>query len=89
MTLGPYGLWFNRNETGRRKPSPGLLTWRAAPISCSRPLFGDVAYFYGEEGPLTAVFGWKAQQDAPDGYGFDFVNSDVLLHHMSFKEGGL
>ena len=51
--------------------------------------YGDVAYFYGEEGPLTAVFGWKAQTDAPEGYGFDFVNSDVLLHHLSFKDGRL
>ena len=44
----------------------------------------DVAYFYGEEGPLTAVFGWKAADDAPEGYGFDFVaNSDVILHELS------
>jgi hypothetical protein len=49
----------------------------------------DVAYFYGEEGPLTAVFGWKAITDAPEGYAFDFVNSDVLLHELSFKDGRL
>jgi hypothetical protein len=51
--------------------------------------FGDVAYFYGEEGPLTAVFGWKYQQDAPEGYGFDFVNSDVVLNHLHFENGRL
>jgi hypothetical protein len=49
----------------------------------------DVAYFYGEEGPLTAVFGWKGIEDAPDGYGFDFVNSDVILHKLSVKDGRL
>jgi hypothetical protein len=49
----------------------------------------DVAYFYGEEGPLTAVFGWKAIADAPDGYAFDFVNSDVVLNELSFKDGRL
>ncbi len=49
----------------------------------------DVAYFYGEEGPLTAVFGWKPIADAPDGYGFDFVNSDVVLHELQFKDGRL
>ncbi len=27
--------------------------------------------------------------DAPDGYAFDFVNSDVLLHELSFKDGRL
>jgi hypothetical protein len=27
--------------------------------------------------------------DAPDGYGFDFVNSDVVLHKLSLKDGRL
>ena len=27
--------------------------------------------------------------DAPDGYAFDFVNSDVVLHELSFKDGRL
>ena len=31
----------------------------------------------------------RAQQDAPEGYGFDFVNSDVVLHQLSFKDGRL
>ena len=48
-----------------------------------------MAYFYGEEGPLTAVFGWKPIADAPEGYGFDFVNSDVILHELSVKDGRL
>ena len=90
MTLGPYGLWFNRDETWGEEAGP----WVTYLSRCSYLLqqgryYGDVAYFYGEEGPLTAVFGWKAQQDAPEGYGFDFVNSDVLLHHLSFKDGRL
>jgi hypothetical protein len=90
LTLGPYGLWFNRNETWAEESKP----WVTYLSRCSYLLqqghfYGDVAYFYGEEGPLTAVFGWKAMEDAPEGYGFDFVNSDVLLHHMSFKDGRL
>jgi hypothetical protein len=90
MTLGPYGVWFNRNDTWADEAGP----WVSYLARCSYLLqqghfYGDVAYFYGEEGPLTAVFGWKAQQDAPDGYGFDFVNSDVLLHQLSFKDGRL
>ena len=38
---------------------------------------------------MTAVFGWKGLQDAPEGYGFDFVNSDVLLHKITVKDGRL
>ena len=90
MTLGPYGLWFNRNDTWADEAGP----WVDYLARCSYLLqqgrfYADVAYFYGEEGPLTAVFGWKEMQDAPEGYGFDFVNSDVVLHRMSFKDGRL
>jgi len=90
MTLGPYGVWFNRNDTWAAQAGP----WVSYLARCSYLLqqghfYGDVAYFYGEEGPLTAVFGWKAQQDAPEGYGFDFVNSDVVLHQLAFKDGRL
>ncbi|MGO9323961.1 MAG: glycosyl hydrolase [Terracidiphilus sp.] len=88
LTLGPYGLWFNRNETWAEEARP----WIDYLARCSYMLqqghySADVAYFYGEEGPLTAVFGWKGIEDAPDGYGFDFVNSDVILHELSVKDG--
>ena len=90
LTLGPYGLWFNRNDTWAEEAKP----WIDYLARCSYMLqqghySADVAYFYGEEGPLTAVFGWKGIEDAPDGYGFDFVNSDVILHELSYKDGRL
>ncbi|MGH9599499.1 MAG: glycosyl hydrolase [Terracidiphilus sp.] len=90
LTLGPYGLWFNRNQTWADEAKP----WVTYLSRCSYLLqqghfYADVAYFYGQEGPLTAVFGWKAIEDAPEGYDFDFVNSDVLLHEMTFKGGRL
>ena len=90
MTLGPYGLWFNRNDTWAEEAGP----WVQYLARCSYLLqqgrfYGDVAYFYGEEGPLTAVFGWEAAKDLPQGYGFDFVNSAVVLHKLTFKDGRL
>ena len=90
LTLGPYGLWFNRNDTWAEDAQP----WITYLARCSWMLqqghfSADVAYFYGEEGPLTAVFGWKAIGDAPDGYAFDFVNSDVVLNELSVKDGRL
>jgi len=90
LTLGPYGLWFNRNDTWADEAKP----WVDYLARCSYMLqkghfAADVAYFYGEEGPLTAVFGWNGMEDAPDGYGFDFVNSDVILRELSVKDGRL
>ena len=37
----------------------------------------DIAYFYGEDSNLTAIFADKAP-DVPQGYNFDYVNADVL-----------
>ena len=90
LTLGPYGLWFNRNQTWAKDAGP----WVNYLARCSYLLQqghydADVAYFYGEEGPLTAAFGWKPATDLPKGYAFDFVNSDVILHQLSFKDGEL
>lgn len=90
LTLGPYGLWFNRNQTWADDAGP----WVNYLARCSYLLqqgrsYADVAYFYGQEGPLTAVFGWKKTTDRPSGYAFDFVNSDVILHKLSFKDGRL
>jgi alpha-L-rhamnosidase len=90
LTLGRFGLWFNRNETWAEEAGP----WVTYLARCSYLLqqgrfYADVAYFYGEEGPLTAVFGTREPLDAPEGYGFDFVNSDVVLHELSFQDGRL
>ena len=90
LTLGPYGIWFNRNDTWANSAGP----WVDYLARCSYMLqqghfYADVAYFYGEEGPLTAVFGWNAAEDLPQGYGFDFVNNDVILNNLTFKDGRL
>jgi hypothetical protein len=90
LTLGPYGLWFNRNDTWAEDAQPWITYLARCSYLLQQGHFSaDVAYFYGEEGPLTAVFGWKAIADAPDGYAFDFVNSDVVLNELSFKDGRL
>ncbi len=88
LTLGPYGLWFNRNDTWANEAGP----WITYLARCSYLLqqghyHADVAYFYGEEGPLTAVFGWKEPEDAPEGYGYDYVNGDVILNRLSIGDG--
>jgi len=50
----------------------------------------DVAYFYGEEAPLTALALEGHLGDIPDqGYAFDFINADALLHLLDVKDGYL
>ena len=88
LTLGPYGLWFNRADTWAEQAAP----WVDYLARCSYMLqqgrfVADVAYFYGEEGPLTGLYGWENPKDLPTGYGFDYMNADILLHKLSVKDG--
>jgi hypothetical protein len=47
----------------------------------------DVAYFYGEEAPLTGLYKDHVPTDTPTRNGFDYVNPDVLLNELS-TDGG-
>jgi hypothetical protein len=48
----------------------------------------DIAYFYGEDNNITALFG-KKLPDVPEGYNYDFVNADALINLLSVKDGNL
>jgi hypothetical protein len=53
-----------------------------------RPV-ADIAYFYGQEAPITGLFGDKPVSVVPPGYAFDFVDSDALLHRLSVDDHAL
>jgi hypothetical protein len=79
LSLFIFGQFFNRLESWADYAKP----WVSYLARCSYLLqqghySADIAYFYGEEAPITGLFGEKGI-DAPTGYGFDFVNSSVLL----------
>jgi hypothetical protein len=87
LTLGPYGQWFNRNETWAEQAGP----WMDYIARCSYMLqqghFGaDLVYFYGEDSNLTAIFGDKSPE-VPDGFGFDYINADAVINALSVADG--
>lgn len=87
LTLGPFGQWFNRNETWAEQAG----SWIDYLARCSYLLqqghFGaDLVYFYGEDSNLTAIFEHKSP-DIPAGYGFDYINADGLIHELSVANG--
>lgn len=95
LSLGRYGQWFNRNETWAEQAKPWIdYLSRASYMLQQGRNYADIAYFYGQEGPLTGLYGWDDQKDAPQGYGFDFVNANVILsaftvqNHMLITSGG-
>jgi hypothetical protein len=83
LTMWAYGQWFNRNETWAEQARPWIdYLARSSYLLQQGHFFADVAYFYGEEAPLTALYANHALTDVPQGYAFDYVNADVLLNQF-------
>ena len=87
LTLGPFGQWFNRNETWAEQAGPWISYLSRTSFLLQQGRFGaDLIYFYGEDSNLTAIFDQKSP-NVPDGYGFDYVNADALIHALSVSNG--
>ena len=86
LTLGPYGQWFNRNETWAEEAGPWIKYIARSSYMLQQGRFGaDLVYFYGEDTNLTSLFTDRAP-DVPAGYGFDYINADGLIHEL-FVDG--
>ena len=87
LTLGPFGQWFNRNETWAEQAGPWLSYLARSSYMLQQGRFAaDLLYFYGEDSNLTAIFANKAPE-VPAGYAFDYINADGLIHELSVKDG--
>ena len=87
LTLGPFGQWFNRNDTWADEAGPWVNYLGRTSYLLQQGHFGaDVIYFYGEDSNLTAIFHDKSP-DMPPGYGFDYVNADALIHELNVANG--
>ena len=89
LALGPFGQWFTRNETWAEQATPWIrYLARSCYLLQQGHFAADIAYFYGEDSNLTALFG-KNGPGVPDGYPFDYINADALIHKLSFTNGQL
>jgi len=87
LTLGPFGQWFNRNETWAEQAGAWVdYLARSSYLLQQGRFVADVIYFYGEDSNLTAVFDDKSP-DVPAGYGFDYINADGLIHELNVTDG--
>ena len=79
LSLMIFGQYFNRHESW----APLARAWvdsiarNALMLQQSRNV-ADLAYFYGEEAPLTGLYGDHVVADAPVSNAYDFVNADGL-----------
>jgi hypothetical protein len=89
LSLGPFGQWFTRNETWAEIAKPWVQYLSRSSFMLQQGRFvADIAYFYGEDSNVTALFQQKGPA-IPEGYNFDYVNADALLHRFSVNGGRL
>ncbi len=89
LGLGMYGQWFNRHETWAELAKPWMTYLARSSYMLQQGKFvPDVAYLYGQDANITQLFAVQAPE-VPAGYNFDYVNSDVVLHRLSVKDGRL
>ena len=84
LSLFIFGQYFNRNDTWAEmaKPWVDYIARNSLMLQAGRNV-ADVAYFYGEEAPLTGLFGEKPIADAPKTHAYDFINVDALNDALS------
>ncbi len=80
LTLFIFGQYFNRHDAWAEMAKPWIdyLARHSMMLQQGRN-FADVAYFYGEEAPLTALQDTGQMTDVPQDYAYDFVNADALM----------
>ncbi|HEY6870279.1 MAG TPA: glycosyl hydrolase, partial [Novosphingobium sp.] len=79
LSLFSFGQYFNRNESWAELARPWVdYIARSSLLLQQGRNVADLAYFHGEEAPLTGLYGDHPVADAPKGYAYDFVNFDAL-----------
>jgi len=87
LGLGGYGQWFTRHETWAELAKPWMTYLARSSYMLQQGKFvADVAYLYGQDANITQLFAVQGPE-VPAGYNFDYVNSDVVLHRLSVKDG--
>jgi alpha-L-rhamnosidase len=84
FSLWIFGQYFSRLETWGEMAKPWIDYISRNSYMLQQGRFAaDVAYFYGEESPITALYDSKVPTDTPTTTGFDYVNADVVLNQLS------
>ncbi|HLO59137.1 MAG TPA: glycosyl hydrolase [Bacteroidales bacterium] len=87
LGLGPFGQWFTRHETWAEQAKSWIDYLSRSCFMLQQGKFvADLAYYYGEDNNITALYANKLPA-IPEGYNYNFVNSDVVLNKLQVKKG--
>ncbi len=88
LSLMIFGQHFNRNESWAEMAGPWVdYMSRSSYLLQQGRDYADVAVFYGEEAPLTALFAKGVPNGLPQGYAYDFVNAPMLADALRVENG--
>jgi len=84
LSLMIFGQFFNRHEAWGQMARPWVdyIARNSLMLQQGRNV-ADIAYFTGEEAPLTALYGDQPVADAPTAYAYDFINAGALTDALS------
>ncbi len=90
MAMAPLlGQYFSRHETWAEMARGWTMYLaRTSYLLQQGRSVADIAYFAGEDAPITGLYGEKAVP-VPAGHGFDFISRDVLLGALSVTPEGM
>ena len=89
LGLGPFGQWFNRHDTWaeQAKAWTDYLS-RSSYLLQQGQYVAEVLVYYGEDDNITSLYR-KNSPPVPEGFNYDFVNADALMHKIITKDGKL
>lgn len=84
LSLFIFGQYFNRMESWAEMARPWVdYMARSSLLLQQGRNVADLGYFYGEEAPLTGLYGDKPVADAPVRHAFDYVSFDALANELA------
>jgi len=90
LSLMVFGQYFNRHESWAEMARPWVdYMARTGFLLQQGRDHADVAWFYGEEAPITALFEHGEPKGLPSRYAYDFVNADILANVLKVEKGEL
>ena len=84
------GMHMHRNITWAEQAAP-FVTYlaRNSYLLQQGKFVADIAYYLGEGIPSAVPYWKKLAPAPPEGYDYDFINTEILLDSLSVKEGSL
>ena len=80
-----FGQWFNRHETWAEQAKVWMDYLARSSYMLQQGRFvADIAYYYGEDNVVTSLFG-NGDPAVPNGYNYDYVNTEILTSHAPSK----